>query len=496
MSVELSGKGPERRAARREPIRRPVVFTGVRGEGLLRQGLAADISASGLLILTTQPDLAGRHLEIELHPDGAEAPGDVIMVRGEVVWTRPHHVRGEYAMGVRFLQSFPATDVTGAGYRPATRDESADLAASIQRRLAAMEPSVRVEISETARRRAAAPASESLPAPSTGRGRSYRWLWLLLLCLGFGTVVSTATIVTLWRLGFYQGESKPVSTVALTPAQESRATPSAPEPSARVSARIETILESGPAYYLNRGSLFLIQGRFPAATQAFQAAQARDGITPVERFVAELGEAQALAGDGEITEALAVLSRPWAETGEIPEPWQALRAEFLAMLNDAPEAPESRAPLANAFAFEPSAGASDAMASGTGDAGMRIEIDTTHHLLNVLENNSIKAVYPIGLGARGKTPEGVFMIVNKIENPDWYNQGTPIPAGAPENELGSRWLGLGDESGPTPLGIHATDDLGSIGTNQSRGCIRMRPADVEELFTYVDVGTPVSIRAL
>ena len=57
MSVELSGKGQERRTALREPIRRRVVFAGVRGEGLLRQGMAVDISASGLLIHTTQPDL-------------------------------------------------------------------------------------------------------------------------------------------------------------------------------------------------------------------------------------------------------------------------------------------------------------------------------------------------------------------------------------------------------------------------------------------------------
>lgn len=495
MSVDGSGKGQERRSAQREPIRRPVVFAGVRGEGLLRQGMAADISASGLLILTTQPDLAGRHLEIELHPDGGAVAGNVIMVRGEVVWTRPHRVPGEYAMGVRFLQSFPATDVTGAGYRPATRDESAEMAASIQRRLAVMEPAARVEISDGARRRDAAAVREEAREETPGRRRSYRWLWLLLLCLGLGTLVSTATVFTLWRLGFYKSETGPVVRKSEAPRvlddAVSAKTVDAPSP---VSKRIESILESGPAYYMNRGSLFLIQGRFPAAVQAFQAAQSRDGITPVERFVAELGEAQALAGNGDTTEALAVLSQPWAETGEIPEPWQALRSEFLAMLNTAPEAPASRAPLENAFAFEPTKGTPEQDPAESG--GLRLEIDTTRHLLNVLENNSIKAVYPIGLGARGKTPEGLFTIVNKIENPDWYNEGATIPAGSPENELGSRWMGLGDESGPTPLGIHATDDLESIGANQSRGCIRMRPADVEALFTYVTVGTPVSIRAL
>lgn len=46
------------------------------------------------------------------------------------------------------------------------------------------------------------------------------------------------------------------------------------------------------------------------------------------------------------------------------------------------------------------------------------------------------------------------------------------------------------------VGIHGTDDTASIGENLSRGCIRMRPEDVEELFTLVDPGTPVHIRAL
>ena len=495
MSVNLPGEGSDRRTAQREPIRRRVVFAGVRGEGLLRQGMAVDISASGLLIHTSQPDQPGRHLEIELHPDGIETPGDVIMVRGEVVWTRPHDVKGEFAMGVHFLQSFPATDMTGAGYRPATRDEGAEMAASIQRRLAAMEPAVRLEISDAARQRGAAPAAPPPRTQPPGSRRSYRWLWLLLLLLGFGSVVSTATIATLWQLGVYRSKPTPPAAEELPPELESRDTDPSPDPSSLVDERIKAALDSGPDYHLNRGSLFLIQGRFPAAAQAFNTAQARPDATPVERFIAELGEAQALASDGSVDEALEVLARPWEELEGVPQPWQDLREEFLAVLNASPDSEEARAPLVNAFAFQP-AQAGEAGTNGPVGDTMRVEIDTTRHLLNVLENNSIKAVYPIGLGARGKTPEGDFTIINKIENPEWYNQGNPIPPGDPENELGSRWIGLADESGPTPVGIHATDELESIGANQSRGCIRMRPADVEELFTFVTVGTPVSIRAL
>ncbi len=41
--------------------------------------------------------------------------------------------------------------------------------------------------------------------------------------------------------------------------------------------------------------------------------------------------------------------------------------------------------------------------------------------------------------------------------------------------------------------IHGTADEGLIGTPASHGCIRMKNADVMELFDSVDVGTPVMI---
>jgi lipoprotein-anchoring transpeptidase ErfK/SrfK len=43
--------------------------------------------------------------------------------------------------------------------------------------------------------------------------------------------------------------------------------------------------------------------------------------------------------------------------------------------------------------------------------------------------------------------------------------------------------------------IHGTPDEGLIGTPASHGCIRMKNADVLELFDRVEVGTPVLIEA-
>jgi lipoprotein-anchoring transpeptidase ErfK/SrfK len=43
-------------------------------------------------------------------------------------------------------------------------------------------------------------------------------------------------------------------------------------------------------------------------------------------------------------------------------------------------------------------------------------------------------------------------------------------------------------------GIHGTNAPDSIGKAASHGCIRMRQADLEELFELVTVGTPVELQ--
>jgi lipoprotein-anchoring transpeptidase ErfK/SrfK len=42
-------------------------------------------------------------------------------------------------------------------------------------------------------------------------------------------------------------------------------------------------------------------------------------------------------------------------------------------------------------------------------------------------------------------------------------------------------------------GIHGTDQIGSLGTNASHGCIRMSIPEVIELYEKVPVKTPVYI---
>jgi len=95
------------------------------------------------------------------------------------------------------------------------------------------------------------------------------------------------------------------------------------------------------------------------------------------------------------------------------------------------------------------------------------------------------------------TPAGQFTIANKAVNPAWSVPtsgwagslgGQVIPGGAPNNPLKARWLGITDG-----VGIHGTDADGSIGTNASHGCLRMRIGDVVELYPQVSVGAKILI---
>src|SRR5207247_8321933 len=85
--------------------------------------------------------------------------------------------------------------------------------------------------------------------------------------------------------------------------------------------------------------------------------------------------------------------------------------------------------------------------------------------------------------ANSPTPTGTFRIITRIPNPTYYRPGEVIRPGA-ANPVGTRWLGLSLKG----FGIHGTNQPRSIGRAKSHGCIRLRNADVEELFELVRVG--------
>jgi lipoprotein-anchoring transpeptidase ErfK/SrfK len=127
-----------------------------------------------------------------------------------------------------------------------------------------------------------------------------------------------------------------------------------------------------------------------------------------------------------------------------------------------------------------------------------IVIDTAHTFLYLTLGRALR--YGIGVGRKGFTWSGIEKISRKAAWPDWVPPAEMIArqpylprwvGGGPGNPLGARALYLGN----TDYRIHGTNDPASIGTHVSSGCIRMRNADVIDLYDRVAVGTKVVVLA-
>ncbi len=134
----------------------------------------------------------------------------------------------------------------------------------------------------------------------------------------------------------------------------------------------------------------------------------------------------------------------------------------------------------------------------TNDAPGTIIIDTAHTFLYLTLGDGKALRYGIGVGRQGFTWSGVETIVRKAEWPDWIPPAEMIArqpylprwvAGGPGNPLGARALYLGN----TEYRIHGTNDPATIGKYISSGCIRLRNADVIDLYNRVGVGTKVVV---
>ena len=127
-----------------------------------------------------------------------------------------------------------------------------------------------------------------------------------------------------------------------------------------------------------------------------------------------------------------------------------------------------------------------------------LTVDRSSFELRLWEGLELTSTYTIAVGAAGfDTPAGVYEIQNKAVDPawsmpdsDWAGDlaGQVVPGGTAENPLKARWMGIFDGAG-----IHGTDDVGSLGSAASHGCVRMAVPDVIELYDQVPVGTPIYI---
>ncbi len=85
--------------------------------------------------------------------------------------------------------------------------------------------------------------------------------------------------------------------------------------------------------------------------------------------------------------------------------------------------------------------------------------------------------FPVGIGADHNAADGEFTVKTKTQNPVYYGPDRVVDANDPNNPLGKYWIGLDEH-----FGIHGTNDPASIGQADSRGCIRLAPRDIEDVY--------------
>jgi L,D-transpeptidase ErfK/SrfK len=129
--------------------------------------------------------------------------------------------------------------------------------------------------------------------------------------------------------------------------------------------------------------------------------------------------------------------------------------------------------------------------------GIVVNLGDLH--LYYFEKSGAVHAYPIGIAKDGyATPLGVTTVKGKKEKPTWVpgesaRRDDPKLAAqvkpGPDNPLGEYALYLG---WPTYL-IHGTNFPAGVGRHSSRGCIRLYPKDIAELFALVEPGTPVRV---
>lgn len=143
---------------------------------------------------------------------------------------------------------------------------------------------------------------------------------------------------------------------------------------------------------------------------------------------------------------------------------------------------------------------------------VRIVIDKSDYELHVYDSKGWYATYPVVFGAdpmKDKkvegdrlTPEGTFRIVAKKPHAKWsrfmlldYPNGESMTKFNQRKQRGEIPANARPGGG---VGIHGTwpndDFIIDRYKNWTLGCISLKNADVQEIYSYIPNGTPVSIR--
>ena len=172
----------------------------------------------------------------------------------------------------------------------------------------------------------------------------------------------------------------------------------------------------------------------------------------------------------------------------------------LASVKDIQPGSETASQAANEVEDQPETHASTPGESGA-PRNVSIKVDTKTNMLGVFEAEKLIAAYPITVGsARTTSPIGDWKVrgiaklprfrydKEMLEHGERSGNFYMLPPG-PRNPVGVMWIALNKKG----IGIHGTDDPGSIGHAVSHGCIRLANWDVVRLATKIKQGDNVSI---
>jgi lipoprotein-anchoring transpeptidase ErfK/SrfK len=173
----------------------------------------------------------------------------------------------------------------------------------------------------------------------------------------------------------------------------------------------------------------------------------------------------------------------------------------LASVKDIKPGSETRAQPANEIEDQAETQAATPAEAAGAPRNVGIRIDTKTNMLGVFDGEKLIAAYPVTVGsAHLASPIGEWKVRGIAKLPTFRYDKEMLQHGqrsgnfylllpGPRNPVGVMWIALNKKG----IGIHGTNEPGSIGRAASHGCIRLANWDVVRLATKIKAGDHVSI---
>jgi lipoprotein-anchoring transpeptidase ErfK/SrfK len=173
----------------------------------------------------------------------------------------------------------------------------------------------------------------------------------------------------------------------------------------------------------------------------------------------------------------------------------------LASVKEVKPGSEVSSQAANEMEDQPGTQAGAPEQTGGAPMGIAIKIDVKTNILEVREGEKLIAAYPVTVGsAHTASPIGEWKVRRITKMPTFRYDKEMLQHGqrsgnfyvlrpGPRNPVGVMWIALNKKG----IGIHGTNDPGSIGHAASHGCIRLANWDVVRLATKIKPDDNVSI---